>query len=208
MITAQKSRLFEKIFLAYTKNLFWRRFKKLKITGLENLHERDQNLPLILYANHSSWWDPLVAFVINQEAGLDAFGMMEEKNLQKLKFFRRIGAFSVVRENPREAVKGIRYIVQLLKEKPNRAVWIFPQGEIQPSQIRPLKFYNGAAKIIQQTGKCFAAPVAMRYEFREDFKPVAFAQVGEPKLYEEITNAKILTAQMQENLTVMLDNLI
>ncbi|MEP6923296.1 MAG: lysophospholipid acyltransferase family protein [Pyrinomonadaceae bacterium] len=207
MITAQKSQWFESLFLAYTRNLFWRRFHELKITGLENLRTRDKNLPLVLYANHSSWWDPLVAFVISQNAGLDAFAMMEEKNLRRLKFFRRIGAFSVIRENPREAVKSIRYAVELLKEKPNRAVWVFPQGEIQPNSIRPLKFYNGAAKIIQQTSKCLAAPIAMRYEFLENFKPVAFAHVGEAKFYEGIINVKDLTSHMEESLMMLLENL-
>lgn len=207
MITANKSQWFESLFLAYTRNLFWRRFHELKITGLENLRARDKSLPLVLYANHSSWWDPLAAFVISKKAGLDAFAMMEEKNLQKLKFFRRIGAFSVVRENPREAIKTIRYAVSLLKEKPNRAVWIFPQGEIQPNSIRPLKFYNGAAKIIEQTGKCFAAPVAMHYEFLENWKPTAFACVGEVKLHEGITNTKVLTAQMEQSLTILLKGL-
>ena len=207
MITANKSRWFESLFLAYTRNLFWRRFQELKITGLENLRERDKNLPLVLYANHSSWWDPLTAFVISQKAGLDAFAMMEEKNLQKLRFFRRIGAFSVVRENPREAIKTIHYAVSLLKEKPNRAVWIFPQGEIQPNSIRPFKFYNGAAKIIEQTGRCLTAPVAMRYEFLENWRPVAFAHIGEAKLCEKIANAKALTGQMEKRLTTLLEEL-
>jgi 1-acyl-sn-glycerol-3-phosphate acyltransferase len=204
MITAKKSQWFETIFLAYTKNLFWRQFRELKITGLENLCERDKNLPLVLYANHSSWWDPLTAFVISKKAELDAFAMMEEKNLQKLRFFRRIGAFSVVRENPREAIKTIRYTVNLLKEKPNRAVWIFPQGEIQPNSIRPLKFYNGAAKIIEQTGKCSAAPVAMRYEFFKDWKPIAFACVGKLETYNKTINVKTLTATIEANLTTLL----
>ncbi len=207
MITANKSQWFENLFLAYTRNLFWRRFHELKITGLENLRERDKSLPLVLYANHSSWWDPLTAFVISKKAELDAFAMMEEKNLQKLKFFRRIGAFSVVRENPREAIKTIRYAISLLKEKPNRAVWIFPQGEIQPNSTRPLKFYNGAAKIIQQTGKCLAVPVAMRYEFLADFKPAAFAHIGKAKLSEGIRNAKTLTDQMEQTLTMLLEEL-
>lgn len=206
MIVAKKSRWFETLFLAYTRNLFWRRFQKLEIKGLENLRARDQGLPLVLYANHSSWWDPLVAFVISQKAGLDAFAMMEEKNLQKLRFFRRIGAFSVVRENPRQAVKSIRYAAKLLKEKPNRAVWIFPQGEIQSNSIRPLKFYNGAAKIIEQTGKCLAAPVGMRYEFLEDWKPTALAQIGAPEVFENVADVKSLTAHLVRNLAQTLDS--
>jgi chlorobactene lauroyltransferase len=207
MIKAKKSALFETIFLAYTRNLFRRRFRRLNLLGLENLRERERDLPLVLYANHSSWFDPLAAFVVSKEAGLDAFAMMEEKNLAKLPFFRRIGAFSVVRENPREAVKSLNYAADLLLAKPNRAVWIFPQGAIQPNDRRPLRLYNGTAKLIEKCGTALAAPVAMRFEFLIDFKPEAFVQVGQLEKFSNIADVKKLTNHLAANLTNTLDEL-
>ncbi|HEX9930572.1 MAG TPA: lysophospholipid acyltransferase family protein, partial [Pyrinomonadaceae bacterium] len=178
MLKANKSRLFETLFAVYNRNLFRRRFAALRVQGIENLQNRKSDLPLILYANHSSWWDGLAAFEIGRAARLDHFLMMEEKQLKQLFLFRRLGAFSVVRENPRESLRSINYAVEILKEKPNRSLWIFPQGEILPSDARPLHFYQGLARIIEITGECVAAPVAMRYEFLGEFKPVVFARIG------------------------------
>lgn len=207
MIEARKSHWFEEIFAVYCRNLFWRRFHALQISGVENLAKRDKSVPLLLYANHSSWWDALIAFEVSRRAALDQFAMMEEKHLRQLFLFRRIGAFSVLRENPRQAIRSINYAVDLLTKKPNRALWIFPQGAIQPNDVRPLEFYSGAARIVQKLGKCFAAPVAMRYEFLNDFKPEVIARVGDLEFFERPANAKVLTAHFAAKTACLLDEL-
>lgn len=199
--------MFETLFAVYNRNLFRRRFESLRVGGIENLKNRNPDLPLVLYVNHSSWWDGLTAFEIGRAAALDHFLMMEERQLRQLFLFRRLGAFSVVRENPREAVQSIHYAVDLLKEKPTRAIWIFPQGEILPNDVRPLKFHNGLARIVEKTGKCAVAPVAMRYEFQGEFKPAAFAKIGQSEVVANVENAKQLMAQFLIRLTETLDEL-
>jgi chlorobactene lauroyltransferase len=207
MLEARKSLLFEKIFAVYNLNLFKRRFHSLRVSGLEFLTARDKTIPLLIYVNHSSWWDGLVAFEISRLYKLDSFIMMEEKQLRKLRFFRRLGAFSVVREKPREAIKSIDYSVKILGEKPNRAVWIFPQGEILPNDVRPLGFFNGAAKIIEKFENCYALPVAIRYEFLGEFKPEIFVKISKPEIVKKFKRpaSKETTQLLEENLTESLD---
>lgn len=207
MLKAQKSRPFEKLFAVYNRNLFRRRFSALRVQGIENLENRNPNLPLVLYVNHSSWWDGLVAFEIGRATRLDQFVMMEEKQLKRLFLFRRLGAFSVVRENPREAVRSVNYAVEILMEKPNRALWIFPQGEILPNDTRPLRFYQGLARIVEKTGECLAVPVAMRYEFLGEFKPVAFAKIGSAERFAHVADAKQITERLSMQLTESLEDL-
>jgi 1-acyl-sn-glycerol-3-phosphate acyltransferase len=208
MLKAKKSVWFEKVFTVYSRNLFTRRFNSLNVSGLDALRARDEKFPLVIYANHSSWWDGLVAFEIARRAGLDSFVMMEERHLKRLFLFRRLGAFSVVRENPREAVKSIDYARQILTEKENRTLWIFPQGEILPNDARPLRFYNGLARIIEKTGQCRAAPVAMRYEFLGEFKPEIFVKIGDPESFDEKNFAGKKTIYVFERkLTIVLDAL-
>ena len=207
MLKANKSRLFETLFAVYNRNLFRRRFAALRVQGIENLQNRKSDLPLVLYANHSSWWDGLAAFEIGRAARLDHFLMMEEKQLKQLFLFRRLGAFSVVRENPRAGLRSINYAVEILKEKPNRALWIFPQGEILPNDARPLRFYQGLARIIEKTGECAAAPVAMRYEFLGEFKPAAFAKIGRVEIFADVKDVKQLTERFLTQLTETLAEL-
>ena len=208
MLEANKSLWFEKIFAVYNRNLIRRRFHSLQISGLNLLQNKDAGVPLIIFINHSSWWDGLVAFEIFQRAGLDSYVMMEEKQLKKLYLFRRLGAFSVVRENPRKAVESINYAVSLLKYS-SRALWIFPQGEILPNDLRPLNFYNGLARIIEKVGRVSVLPMAMRFEFVAEFKPEIFVKIGSAERFEKGINfdSRKTTQHSSARLTNLLDEL-
>ena len=208
MITARKSAWFERLFAIYNRNLIARRFEGLRVAGLEHLQGRPRVSPLLLYANHSSWWDGLVAFQVGRTCALDQYVMMEEKQLRAYPLFRRLGAFSVVRESPREAARSIEYARRLLHGT-NRALWIFPQGETRPNDDRPLELYTGAARIIQRTGEIYAAPVGMRYEFLEEFRPDILVRIGP---LEQITagndfDPKRATRDFAVSLTCTLDKI-
>lgn len=203
MLEANKSIWFERAFAIYNRNLLKRRFHSLQIFGLDNLKTKDFASPLIFYANHSSWWDGLVIFEIWQKFDFETYVMMEEKHLQKFFLFRKLGAFSVVRENPRKAMKSLRYAAELLKENPSRTVLIFPQGEIQPNDIRPIRFFNGLSRMITKIGKCQVVPISLRYEFAENFKPDIFVNIGKIKKFEikKIYDYKSLTKDFEKILT-------
>lgn len=208
MITARKSAWFERVFAVYNRNLLARRFEGLRVAGLRGLGERARGMPVMLYANHSSWWDGLVAFEIGRAASLDQYVMMEERQLRRLSLFRRLGAFSVVRARAREAWRSVDYAGALLRGT-KRALWIFPQGVTAPNDARPLKFYTGAARIIERAGGVLAAPVAMRYEFLEEFRPEALARIGALERIEtdDLFDIKTTTRRLSENLTRTLDGL-
>jgi chlorobactene lauroyltransferase len=208
MLEAKKSAWFETIFSIYNRNLLKRRFHSLQVSGLDFLREKNAGIPLIIYANHSSWWDGLVASEISKMAKLDSFIMMEEKQLKNLFLFRKLGAFSVVRENPRKAVESINYTVNLLK-KTDRTLWIFPQGEILPNDARPMKFYNGLSRIIEKISEVFVVPLAMRYEFLSEFKPQVFVKISSPELFKNSKDfeSKKMTEIMKSRLTNVLDEL-
>ena len=208
MLEAKKTVWFEKVFAVYNRNLIKRRFHSLQVSGLDFLRDKNAEIPFIVYGNHSSWWDGLVAFEIFRQAKLDAFFMMEERQLKNLFLFQRLGAFSIVRENGREAVKSINYSAELLK-KSSRTLLIFPQAKIVSNDARPIKFYNGLSRIIEKIGKVYAIPLAMRYEFLGEFKPQIFVNIGLPELIktDEVFIAKEKTAIFAERLTTNLDKL-
>lgn len=205
MLEANKSKLFEKIFSVYNTNLLKRRFHSFNVKGLENISKRQTSLPLIIYVNHSSWWDGLAAFQISQRVKLDSFVMMEEKQLKRFFLFRKLGAFSVVRENPRSALRSLNYAADLLKDT-NRALWIFPQGGILPNDLRPLGFYNGISKIIEKLGRCSTVSLAFRYEFLNEFKPQIFVNIKSTEEFE-CESATNLTNHFEQKTVKNLDEM-
>jgi 1-acyl-sn-glycerol-3-phosphate acyltransferase len=209
MLKANKSRWFERAFAVYNRHLLKRRFNSFQIYGVDFLKNADVEMPLIIYANHSSWWDGLIFLEVLRRFDGENHVMMEEKQLRKLFFFRWLGAFSVVRENPREAVKSIAYAANLLSEKFNRTLLIFPQGEILPNDVRPLRFYQGLARIIEKVQVCRLVPAALRLEFSGNFKPEIYVKIGEPEIYQigETFDVKSATKNYEKRLTETLDSL-
>lgn len=209
MLEAKKNFLFEKIFIRYNRGLLTRRFASVNVSGLEFLENRNPEIPLIVCANHSSWWDGLVVLELLSNFKFDNYVMMEEKQLRKLRFFRRLGAFSVNRSNFRDALKSINYSVKILSEKKNRTVLIFPQGAIFHNDIRPLVFFSGLAKVIEQIGTCKICPINIRYEFLGKFKPDIFIAIGEPLTFNfsDKVVRKTTTSRIEAVMTFHLDNL-
>ncbi len=209
MLKANKSVWFERAFALYNRHLLKRRFNTFCISDLNQLKDTAEQMPLIIYANHSSWWDGLIFLEILRRFDKENYVMMEEKQLQKLFFFRWLGAFSVVRENPRKAIKSINYAANLLSENYNRTLLIFPQGEILPNDVRPLRFYQGLARIIEKVQVCRLVPAALQLEFAGNFKPEIYVKIGEPETHEidKTFDAKSATKNYERRLTETLDNL-
>jgi chlorobactene lauroyltransferase len=166
--------------------------------------------PVIFYANHHTWWDGYLAEIVTRQVyGLDAYLMMDVRQLRRYIFFTWAGCFSVDRENGREALRSVEYITKILKEKPGRGLWIFPQGEIRPQEQRPLQFYPGLAHTIKRVGACYVYPVATRFEFTREQFPEIFISVGPARCFEaqERFNTRQVSAELEATLTRDLDQL-
>jgi len=207
MIEARKNSAFERLFLAYLKASLRKHFAGVHVGGTESFARIDRSRPLILYGNHSNWWDGLIAFFLSQTVlHVDSYMMMEERQLRRYMFFRRLGAFSVVRESPRQAFESMRYASSLLL-KPNTGVWIYPQGVMVPNDVRPLKFFQGVARLAAMHDDVQLVPVALRYEFLMEQRPEAFALIGESGMPAGKLGPAELTAELEKRLTALLDKL-
>lgn len=170
--------------------------------------------PIILYGNHSSWWDAYVPMSLNEERWRrDGYVIVEDTQLSRYQFFRFCGGFSVNRSDPRSAMESLRYAVELLTGAPRRLLLIFPQGEIRANDARPLRFYTGAAhiarRVVERAGQCLLYPMALRYEFIGEQKPHAFISIAQPLIVtqEECPEPRVLNARMEAALTDALDAL-
>lgn len=207
MLTAKKWRWFERLYGFYNRNLLRRHFKSLQVDRLK-FENDERQIPTIIYLNHSSWWDAIVISELSAFFKFDSFVLMEEKHLRRFFLFRRLGAFSVERENPRGAIESLHYAAEILQNTA-RTLWIFPQGEILPRESRPLRFFRGTSYLIEKLKICRIVPIALIYEFRQDFKPEIFVKIGELEFVDATRNfeRKSKTAAMENKMTALLDSL-
>lgn len=200
MIPARKIKFFEKVFNFYNTRLIKKFFYKIHLENSSTFDNRNPNLPTIIFANHSNWWDGLVAFFLSKNVwNIDAYIMMEIEQLATHKFFSRLGAFSVDKSSATSAYKAIEYSVDLLKDK-NKVLWIFPQGKMLPNDVRPLNFYSGLSNIIKKSGDVSLFSLSFRYEFLMEQRPEIFLKL-KPFEIPKKWNAKELTNVLSDELT-------
>jgi len=190
IITASPSALAKVFWGRYFERTVRRSFHTVRVKGAAQLQPwrigaRDRRVePLILYATHGSWWDAALTIVLSLRTfHLDAYGMMEYKQLQRYPFFRRIGMFSVIREDPASALRSIRYAASELRGT-GRALWMFPQGTLVNQEVRPLELEPGLGILARALQPVWLCPVALRYDLVREQAPDAQIAIGTPQRWE------------------------
>jgi 1-acyl-sn-glycerol-3-phosphate acyltransferase len=116
--------------------------------------------PFVWAANHHSWWDPFIASAA-LGGGRAACLMMDQENLARFRFARRLGVFG-----SREPRAGLRYLAE------GRVLVLFPEGELRPAgPLAPLA--DGASWYAMKAGVALAA-VAVRVAARGHQAPEAY----------------------------------
>jgi 1-acyl-sn-glycerol-3-phosphate acyltransferase len=124
---------------------------------------------MIFAANHPSWWDLYLFWLIRQKLNRPVSGMMREDTLATFPFFRPLGV--IARSEVREALKRI---------KRGDVLQIFPQGEMHPGLVTEL--HEGVAFFAEKSGAP-VYPVALRLVVRGAQQPEAFIVLGKPLVF-------------------------
>ncbi len=212
MISARKFRLGDWLVGRLIYGSLRKHFDRIYFRTRTFYTEEQRKQPMIVCANHYSWWDGYIAYLIEHYLKIDGYLMMEETQLRRYFFFTWAGCFSVDRENARSAMQSVQYAARVLKERPNRLVWLFPQGEIAPNDRRPLAFFSGATHLARLSSPSLLYPLASRIEYMAEQRPDLYISLGEPltitpDIIHQPGFLKDCTHQLEERVTAELDQL-
>lgn len=105
--------------------------------------------PLLVLANHFSWWDGFLTVVHNQRYFKRKFHvLMLEDQLSRRRFLAKAGAFSI-RKGSRSAINSLNYAAEILNN-PDNMLLMFPQGSIQSHHQQHFTFEKGIEFIIKR----------------------------------------------------------
>ena len=208
MITAQHSPIWKKMLGWY----FFKRLKKAFFRGYirgENYvfdaikEQKKEYIPIVFYCTHFSWWDAIITIVLSLKTfQLHAIGMMEERQLKRYGFFRKIGMFSVQGDNPLSSLRSLQYASEELRENA-QALWMFPQGTLRNQEMMPLNLQPGLSILLKKSKKLLMVPIAMQYYFLREEQPECFISIGAGTVMEWNDSTKLpdVTKQLEEILT-------
>ncbi len=194
----------------YVRRYLRRSFHAVHLLGEPPLFDDDGRTPLLVCLNHSSWWDVLLAFHVEREFfGWEQYGVMDERQLQRYRFFANLGMIGVDRTSLAGAREFLDYTERLLRGQ-RRALWLTPQGAMLSNQQRPFVFQPGLAHLAERLGRFHIARVSLHYEFWDDKLPEAFVSVSSVEMIEADANFRrrdFLHAQ-EQHLEAELDILL
>jgi 1-acyl-sn-glycerol-3-phosphate acyltransferase len=168
---------FNKQFDRYNRWFLLRRYFHY-IGRIGSIHQ-ERGRPTLYIMNHSSWWDGLLVFhAIRREESGTHYMMMDEQQLKRFRFFRKLGAFSIDKSTTKGIARALTYTQELLRQ--GERVWIFPQGDIQHLYQRPIRFQTGVGKILGQSPHTQVIPVTLLYQWGLHQKAEATFWIGEP----------------------------
>ncbi len=174
------SRPLLRLFTWYSRYYLRRHFNSLRVSRASALPvPADQ--PLVIYSNHASWWDPLVALLLSQEflRHQRVFAPIDAVALASYGFFNRLGAFGVERDTRRGAGQFLR-VARTILQQPGNVLWLTPQSRFADARERPASFKAGIGHLPKQVAKLSFVPVAIEYVFWEERRPEILARFGEP----------------------------
>jgi 1-acyl-sn-glycerol-3-phosphate acyltransferase len=164
--------------------------------------------PLLVYMNHPSWWDPILAAVLAQRyfpASLH-YSPIDAAALQKYKFFSKLGFFGVARGDVSSGRRLLDVGAQALSRR-NSVLWITPQGRFSDVRQRPLNLSSGLAHLIRRSPDCVVLPVALEYCFWEEKTPEALVRFGSPltgfDLQEMVRTPNRLAFHLEETMDAL-----
>ena len=174
-IPANESRPVIWFFERYTEWLLRRRFKQVWV---KQKYTPGPTSKTVYFLNHNMWWDGLLPLYLNRHFfHQNARALMEDKQMKQHPFFSKIGAFSINLEDPRSALRSLRYAVESM-QRDQACLFIYPEGKITPVSGQKPEFKKGLAWLYQQLPDIDFVPIGIYPHFMRNDKPELYFSIG------------------------------
>lgn len=167
-------------FTWYARRHVARRFNAVRVDR-EGPPPNWDGRPLIVYANHPGWWDPMMAIVAASIRYPDRrhYAPIDAAMLQRYAFFKRLGFFGVERGDPAGARAFLR-AAQRIADQPDACLWVTAQGRFADVRQRPIDLRPGVAHLARRLPGVTLVPLAGEYVFWTEKRPEALLRFGAP----------------------------
>lgn len=182
----------------YIKGFLAKNFHSI-CTVKETLPASAPEQPLVIFGNHSSWWDPLVAMFIADRffPEFSHYSPIERDALEKYKMFKKLGFFGIDKSSSRGAIHFLRTSETILKDSKS-CIWITPEGQFVDVRNHTVDFEPGLAHLASRCPEVNFLPLAIEICFWEEKRPELFFQFGPPVTIDSALTKPELNDQLRE----------
>lgn len=144
------------------------------------LFDQDNTLPMIVYCNHPSWWDPLLAHFINQRLfkPRQFYAPIDASALEKYKVFEKLGFFGVDLQSSKGATSFLKTTAEIFG-RPDSALWLTPEGRFADVRDHNAALMPGLAHLCSRLERGIVVPMSLEYVFWEERLPECLIRFGD-----------------------------
>lgn len=173
---------FQEGFHRFLRPFLRRHFHAIAIdrSSLDPLPVGDQ-VPLLVYANHPSWWDPLVAHFLNRAVfpTRQFYAPIDASSLQHYAVMRKLGFYGVQLGTVGGAGAFLKKSLAIAQAG-RTALWITPEGRFTDSRDHEPELMPGLAHLSLRLTHGHLIPLALEYVFWDDRLPNCLMRFGDP----------------------------
>jgi 1-acyl-sn-glycerol-3-phosphate acyltransferase len=139
---------------------------------------RDET-PIVVFANHASWWDPIIAMLIRKAIFPKRifYAPIDADALKNYRILAQLGFYGLSLDTLSGASEFLA-TTQLIFNKPNACVFITPEGRFTDVRDREQPFMPGLAHLASKVDDVVFIPLALEYVFWNESRPQIFARLG------------------------------
>ncbi len=143
--------------------------------------DQHPELPLIVYANHPSWWDPLIAHYLNSVLfpNRQFYAPIDAQALEQYRVFGKLGFYGIQLDSNSGAACFLKQSLAILHHG-GTAVWITPEGRFADVRDHSAPLMPGLAHLCTKLKQGWVLPLALEYPFWEERLPECLVKTAEP----------------------------
>lgn len=198
-----------RLFTCYARRYVQRSFHAVRLLRAGQSPQLPER-PMVVYCNHSSWWDPLLCLLLAQRyfPARTHYAPMAADALTRYSFLARLGFFGLATGTWQGAATLLR-VGQALARQPQTALWLTPEGQFSDPRQRPVQLQPGLGHLARRLTTVAFVPLALEYSFWDERFPEALACFGEVMLVDQLPprRARDWTALLARQLEATQDRL-
>jgi 1-acyl-sn-glycerol-3-phosphate acyltransferase len=164
-------------FRRYVRRLIRRNFNAVRMANGAALAPEVTG-PLICFANHPSWWDPLAAVLFTDQffPNRHFHAPMDAQALKRYPILDRLGFFPLARGTSTSLKEFLRTCWRLLSDD-STILWLPPTGRFSDIRV-PSEFMGGLGHIAGMGLPFSLLPIAVEYTFWNERCPELLMELG------------------------------
>ena len=166
-------------FTSYSRRYIGKHFNSFRISRSSSIPIVGR-IPIVLYANHPGWWDPLVGLLLKAWffPNYTLFAPVDAVSLRRYKILSKVGFFGVDRQTRRGVIDYFNTAEAILRA-PDHLLAVTPQGQFTDARQRPVQFQRGLGLLATRVKRALFVPIAIEYAFWDQPRPEIFCRFGE-----------------------------